>query len=114
MCGESTLKPARITGNITGQPRLGYSCGVGLHLSAVCPFCKLLTLRASENSPTEKLSDVCLYLQDRRIFREGVQVRGSATYFSRPSPTLAFAPTRPGAKIFVGALPSGQWHHECA
>src|SRR5918995_6406850 len=65
--------------------------------------------------PCQRTSNVCLNLRNgARIFRGGVQVGRSATYFSRPTPTLAFVPTRPGAKVPVGALPSGQWHHECA
>ena len=47
-------------------------------------------------------------------FSRGCAGRMTTAYFSRLSPTLAFAPKRPGAKVFVGALPSGQWHHECA
>src|SRR5215212_8823817 len=43
---------------------------------------------ALEGSPNTEISDVCLHLCNRvRIFRGGVQVSGSATYFSRPTPT---------------------------
>jgi hypothetical protein len=38
--------------------------------------------RTFDGSPTMKLSDVCLYPQNRaRIFRGGVQVRALATHF---------------------------------
>src|SRR5215207_4690576 len=50
------------------------------------------------------MSDVCLHSRNQaRIFRGGVQVRGSATHFSRPTPILAFAnclwETRPSSHI---------------
>ena len=97
--------------------RPGQPCGAALAhpigssaLLFACPFCHDTTLqhhrllnvtkgvtsvvflsreeRTSDDSPAKKVSDVCLYSRNRqRIFRVGVQVRGSATHFSRPTPT---------------------------
>jgi hypothetical protein len=49
-------------------------------------------VRTTEKTPAKKASDVCLHSRNQQqMFRWGVQARESATSFSRPTPTLAFA-----------------------
>src|SRR5687768_6523046 len=62
-----------------------------LHLPLQFTSVSLWYVRSCAMFP--RLSDVCLHPRNRRwIFRGGVRLRESATYFSRPTPaTLAFA-----------------------